>query len=101
METRVQFPYGENVFLVEHVIKDCAKTEKLRKKLTKKLNVLDNATKNKTLLDSIFYWYYSKDLQYKKRDNKGIRLIKQYVFKIYKLMKGTLKETSSEDEQDA
>jgi len=52
-------------------------------------------------LDSIFYWYYSKDLQYKKRDNKGIRLIKQYVFKIYKPMKGTLKETSSEDEQDA
>ena len=42
-----------------------------------------------------------KDLKYKKRDNKGIRLIKQYVFKIYKLMKGTLKETSSEDEQDA
>ena len=61
------------------------------------LNVLDNATKNKTLLDSIFYWYYSKDLQYKKRDNKGIRLIRQYVFKIYKLMKGT----SLEDEQEA
>ena len=50
-----------------------------------------------TLLHSIFYWYYSKDLQAKKRDNKGIRLIKQYVFKIYKLMKGTLKGTYSED----
>ena len=85
----------------EHVINDCAKTEKLRKKLTKELNDLDNATKNKTLLDSIFYWYYSKDLQHKKRDNKGIRLIKQYYFKIYKLMKGTLKETSWEDEKDA
>ena len=36
-----------------------------------------------------------------KKDNKGIRLIKQYVFKIYKLMKETLKETSSEDKQDA
>ena len=47
------------------------------------------------------YWYYSKDLTNKKRDNKGIRLIKQYVFKIYKLMKETLKETSSEDKQDA
>ena len=69
--------------------------------MTKELNDLDNATKNKTLLDSIFYWYYSKDLQDKKRDNKGIRLIKQYVFKIYKLMKGTLKETTLEDEQDA
>ena len=65
--------------------------------LTKELNDLDNATKNKTLLDSIFYWYYSKDLQAKKNDNKGIRLIKKFVFKIYKLMK----ETSSKDEQDS
>ena len=43
-----------------------SKTEKLRAKLTKELNDLDNATKNKTLLDSIFYWYYSKDLKDKK-----------------------------------
>ena len=77
------------------------KTEKLRTKLTKELNDLDKATKNKTLLDSIFYWYYSKDLQAKKSDNKGIRLIKKYVFKLYKLMKEILKETSSEKEQDA
>ena len=66
-------------------------------KLKKELNDLAPATKNKTLLDSIFYWYYSKDLSAKKSDNKGIRLIKQFVFKIYKLMKGT----SSEEEQDA
>ena len=85
----------------EHVINEYAKTKKLRAKLIKELNDLDNATKNKTLLDSIFYWYYSKDLQAKQRDNKGIRLIKQYVFKLYKLMKETLKETSSKDEQDA
>ena len=39
----------------EHVINECAKTKKLRTKLTKELNDLDNATKNKTLLDSIFY----------------------------------------------
>ena len=38
---------------------------------------------------------------YKKSYNKGIRLIKKYVFKLYKLMKETLKEISSEDEQDA
>ena len=81
----------------EHVINECAKTEKLRTKLTKELNDLDTATKNKTLLDAIFYWYYSKDLSAKKSDNKGVRLIKQFVFKIYKLMKGT----SSEEEQDA
>ena len=48
-----------------------------------------NVTKIKILLDSIFYWYYSKDLQAKKRGNKGIRLIKKYVFKLYKLMKET------------
>ena len=60
----------------EHVINECGKTEKLRTKLIKELNDLDNATKNKTLLDSIFYWYYSKDL----KDNKGIRLIKKFVF---------------------
>ena len=51
----------------EHVINDCTKTEKLRTKLIKELNDLDNATRNKTLFDSIFYWYYSKDLQDKKK----------------------------------
>ena len=80
----------------EHVINDCAKTEKLRAKLKKELNDLDPATKNKTLFQSIFYWYYSKDLSDKKGDNKGVRLIKKFVFKIYKLMK----ETSAEEKQD-
>ena len=48
----------------------------------------DHDTKNKTFLDSIFYWYYSsKDLNNKKGDNKGIRHIKKFVFKTYKLMK--------------
>ena len=83
------------------MINENAKTEKLRAKLTKELNDLDNGSKNKTLFDSIFYWYYSKDLQAKKGDNKGIRLIKKYVFKIYKLMKETFKETSSADQQEA
>ena len=85
----------------EHVVNECAKTKKLRTKLIKELNDLDNATKNKTLLDSIFYWYYSKDLQAKNNNNKGIRLIKKFVFKIYKLVKETSKETSSVEEQDA
>ena len=85
----------------EHVVNECDKTKKLRPKLIKELNDLDNATKNKTLLDSIFYWYYSKDLNDINGDNKGVRLIKKFVFKIYKLMKETLKETCSEEEQDA
>ena len=84
----------------EHVVNECAKTKKLRIKLTKELNDLDNATKNKILLNYIFHWYYSKDHQAKKSDNKGIRLIKKYIFKLYILMKETLKKTSSEDEQD-
>ena len=81
----------------EHVTNDCDKTENLRAKLKKELNNLESATKNKTLLDSIFYWYYSKDLNDKKGFNKGIRLIKKFVFKIYWL----IKETSLEEEQDA
>ena len=80
----------------EHVINDCAKSEKLRAKLKKELNDLDPATKNKTLLDSIFYWYYSKYLNDKISDNRGVRLIKKLLFKIYKLMK----ETSSEEEKN-
>ena len=47
------------------------------------LNDLDTTNKNKKLLDSIFYWYYSKDLSSKKSDKKGLRLINQFVFKIY------------------
>ena len=60
----------------EHVVNECAKTKKLRAKLTKELNDLDNATKNNSLLDSIFYWYDIKDLQAKKN---GIKLIKKCV----------------------
>ena len=93
--------YVTIVIILKHVVNECAKTKKLRIKLAKELNDLDNTTKNKTLLDSIFYWYHNKDHQAKKRDNKGIRLIKKYVFKLYKLMKETLKETSSKEEQDA
>ena len=39
----------------EYVINDCVKTEKLRTKLTKEFNDLDNSTKIKRLLDFIFY----------------------------------------------
>ena len=84
VETGVQFPYEDRAFFLrfilgrgriafrndindkcilckdsdnsqEHVINECAKTKKLRAKLTKELNDLDNATKNRTLLESIFY----------------------------------------------
>ena len=60
----------------EHVINDCAKTEKLRAKLKKELNDLEPVTKNNTILESIFYWYYSKDLS----DKRGTRRIKRIIF---------------------
>ena len=60
----------------EHVINDCAKTEKLRAKLKKELNDLESVTKNITILESIFYWYYSKDLS----DKRGARRIKRIIF---------------------
>ncbi len=60
----------------EHVINDCAKTEKLRAKLKKELNDLEPVTKNNTILESIFYWYYSKDLS----DKRGARRIKRIIF---------------------
>ena len=58
----------------EHVFNDYAKTEKLRTKLIKELNNLDNATKNITLLDFIFNLHYNKNLRNKKSDNKNISL---------------------------
>ena len=60
----------------EHVINECAKTENLRAKLTKELNDLDNATKNKTFMGSSSIGTIAKIFKLKKSDNKGIRLIK-------------------------
>ena len=40
------------------------KTSKLRTNLKKELNDLDTATKNKIILDSIFYWYNSQRFKY-------------------------------------
>ena len=73
----------------EHVINDCAKTEKLRAKLKKELNDLEPVTKNNTILESIFYWYYSKDLS----DKRGARRIKRiiFIFNIkYEPLRGTI-----------
>ena len=58
----------------EHIFNDYAKTKKLRTKLIKELNNLDNATKNIKLLDFIFNLHYNKNLRNKKSDNKNISL---------------------------
>ena len=50
---------------------------------------LDAETKNKTLLKAIEYYYYSKKLSNskdgKKKDNKGIKLIKTFIKNMYYL----------------
>ena len=70
---------------IEHVINNCNKLKKERNDLITELNKLDANTKNKTLLKVIEYYYYSKKLSNskdgKKKDNKGIKLIKTFIKK--------------------
>ena len=47
---------------IEHVTNNCIKFKKAREEIIKKLNNLDANTKNKTLLEIIEYYYYSKKL---------------------------------------
>jgi hypothetical protein len=72
---------------IEHVTNNCIKLEKVREELIDKLNKLDANTKNKTLLEIIEYYYYSKKLSEskseKKNDNNGIRLIKEFIKNMY------------------
>ena len=74
---------------IEHVINECEKLKKERNQLIVELNKLDNKIKNKTLLESIEYFYYSKKLSNakgaKKNDNKGIKLIKTFIKNMYYL----------------
>ena len=72
---------------IEHVTNNCIKFKKVREELINKLNKLDANTKNKTLLEIIEYYYYSKKLSEskseKKNDNNGIRLIKEFIKNMY------------------
>ena len=69
---------------IEHVINECEKLEKERKNLIVELNKLDDKIKNKTLLESIEYFSYSKKDE-KKNDNKEIKLIKTFIKNMYYL----------------
>ena len=68
---------------IEHVINGCEKLKEERKNLIVELNKLDDKIRNKTLLESIEYFYYSIKLSNakgeKKNDNKGIKLIKTFI----------------------
>jgi len=72
---------------IEHVTNNCIKFKKVREELIDKLNKLDANTKNKTLLEIIEYYYYSKKLSESKsektNDNNGIRLIKEFIKNMY------------------
>jgi len=65
----------------------CFQFKIVREELIDKLNKLDANTKNKTLLEIIEYYYYSKKLSEskneKKYDNNGIRLIKEFIKNMY------------------
>ena len=72
---------------IEHVINEFEKLEKERKNLIIELSKLDDKIRNKTLLESIEHFYYSKKLSdakgVKKIDNKWIKLIKTFIKNIY------------------
>ena len=72
---------------IEHVINNYIKFKKVREELMHKLNKLDGNTKNKTLLEIIEYYFYSKKLSEskneKKNDNNRIRLIKEFIKNMY------------------
>ena len=61
--------------------------ERIKKKLKNELEELDRKTINLNLLESIEYFYYSKNYSgkkdEKKKDNKGIREIKKFIKELY------------------
>ena len=63
---------------IEYVTNNCIKFKKVREELIDKLNKLDANTKNKTLLEIIEYYYYSKKIYESKaeknNDNNVIKL---------------------------
>ena len=81
--------YSDVRFIKTYTVNECEKLEKERKNLIVELNKLDDKIKNKTLLESIEYFYYSKKLSNakdaKKSDNKGIKLIKTFIKNMYYL----------------
>ena len=74
---------------LEHVVNECAKLKNERKQLLKDLNNI-NKRKDTELLKAIKFHYYSKSYTNKKGENKdnnkGIKLIKEFVETLYKEM---------------
>ena len=68
---------------IKHVINEWQITKELREKLKNELKGLDRKTINLNVLESIEYFYYSKNYsgkkEEKKKDNKEIREIKKFI----------------------
>ena len=56
---------------IEHATNNCIKLKKEREEIINKLNNLDANTKNKTLLEIIEHYYYSKGLSESKNERKS------------------------------
>ena len=86
---------------IEHVINSCPDLQEKRESLLNKFKQLDSNTKDKNALESIYYWYYSKDIKKDKiKDTSGIRAIKKFIFEIYKKFgeKGKRKEENEDED---
>ena len=59
---------------IEHITNNCIKFKKEREEIIKRLNNLDINTKNKTLLEIIEYYYYSKRLSEAKDEKNMITM---------------------------
>ena len=58
---------------IEHInTNNCIKFNRAREEIIKKLNNLDDNTKNKALLEIIEYYYYSKRLSESKEEKRMI-----------------------------
>ena len=72
---------------IKHVINEWQITKELREKLKNELKGLDRKTINLNVLESIEYFYYSKNYsgkkEEKKKDYKGIRAIKKFIRELY------------------
>ena len=70
----------------EYFTNHSIKFKKVREELIEKLNKLDANTKNKTLLEMIKYYYYSKKLSKSKEEERikyRNKLIKEFIKNMY------------------
>ena len=89
--------YPENS--IEHVVNDCKKLCRERRKTLEELNKIDN-TNYKKLLKAIEYHYYSKKYtngkEEKKSDKKGVKIIKEFLLEMYKKFGAVKKKNDDE-----